>query len=61
MHFTTIKMNIVLLSVCVLSLLSATVGHQASVASSQTTIFGTSGKFQWGFYGGGDQQQRISG
>lgn len=25
------------------------------------TIFGTSGTFQQGFYGGGDQQQRIGG
>lgn len=32
---------------CVLSL------PQASVASSQTTIFGTSGTFLWAFYGGG--------
>lgn len=60
MYFTTIRMKITLFWECVLRLLNATVGHQASMASSQTTIFG-SGKFLQGFYGGGDQQQRISG
>lgn len=61
MIFITIEMKIVSSSVCVLSLLSATGGHQASMASSQTTIFGTSGKFRWGFYGGGTDSRGSGG
>ncbi len=45
MILINIKMKIVLFFLCVPSLPKATEWHQANVASSQTTIFGTSGKF----------------
>lgn len=64
MNFATIRVKIVLcpvcVFVCVLSLLRPESTLRGWPAVRQLYL-AQAEKFQWGFYGGGDQQRRISG